>query len=565
MSQTTASIYFGILLLVTTLVVSGTAFAEDFDKPGNNGSASCSRFCSNDGSRGWGRAGTCVSGTVIGTGASVGCGIAPGSPVMCRCSAPPGPPPGAFEKGGNNGSATCTEYCSNRSRGGVPTNWGPLGTCVGGRVEYGPRGGTAIGCEDAPGVGNDLTCYCAPPNLSSGPPAGAVEKGGNNGTATCANYCRNNGGPWGPAGTCVGGRYSDGPMNGTPISCDVAPGLGNHLVCYCRPPPGPPPGAFEKGGNNGTASCAQYCSNTGNDGRPVNWGRLGTCVGGRSENGPGGGSEIACNNAPGLGNDLICYCGPPGPPPEPPQGAFVKAGNNGTASCANYCSNNGADWGRSGDCVGGRLAAGPRAGAGAECNLVPGMGNDLECFCRPAAEPPQGSFVKDGDNGTASCADYCMNRGGNWGSTGVCVGGRFSGGRRRGASVACDQVPGAGNPMQCYCEPAPMHSCATPPSCTTSASSMCSVTCRADREHANCTCTYSGPYRIPSGECRCEPGPPPQPVDPPPAISRPPHLQCSGVTPNLVRCPRDQRCCRCPQVVASCTSDGMVMCGWCHP
>jgi hypothetical protein len=57
-----------------------------------------------------------------------------------------------FVKHGNNGAASCTEFC----RG---SQWGAVGDCLGGRT----TAGAYLGCDTAPGAGTtpELTCMCA--------------------------------------------------------------------------------------------------------------------------------------------------------------------------------------------------------------------------------------------------------------------------------------------------------------------------------------------------------------------------------------------------------------------
>jgi hypothetical protein len=60
-----------------------------------------------------------------------------------------------FQKGGNNGTATCAEYCSNGWGG-----WGRYGVCVKGHLDTGQWAGKDISCQDKPGNGNFTTCTC---------------------------------------------------------------------------------------------------------------------------------------------------------------------------------------------------------------------------------------------------------------------------------------------------------------------------------------------------------------------------------------------------------------------
>lgn len=122
-------------------------------------------------------------------------------------------------------------------------------------------------------------------------------KGGNNGTATCSEYCSNQWGAWGRYGVCVKGHIDTGPKAGRDISCDERPGVGNFTQCSCQPSPS----AFEKGGNNGTVSCNDYCKNNGFD-----WGQYGDCVGAVIHAGPRASAAAECSERPGA--PILCYC-----------------------------------------------------------------------------------------------------------------------------------------------------------------------------------------------------------------------------------------------------------------
>src|SRR5689334_16501676 len=51
------------------------------------------------------------------------------------------------------------------------------------------------------------------------PKGGMFEKPENNGTVNCNAFCANEGGDWGPQGTCVGARFAAGPNAGQPHPC----------------------------------------------------------------------------------------------------------------------------------------------------------------------------------------------------------------------------------------------------------------------------------------------------------------------------------------------------------
>lgn len=57
-----------------------------------------------------------------------------------------------------------------------------------------------------------------------------------------------------------------------------------------------------KGGNNGTVSCDEFCSNK-------KWhGKSGTCVSAKYVSGPSTNDYTSCGNTPGLNNHLVCSC-----------------------------------------------------------------------------------------------------------------------------------------------------------------------------------------------------------------------------------------------------------------
>jgi len=434
-----------LVLGVLVLLASRAVLASDFDKPNNNGTATCNAYCENHGEN-WGRAGTCVGGKVLagpGAGGPIACdrdlhGTI--GNVVCRCRAPDGPPAGSFEKPGNNGSVACNAFCGNQGE-----NWGPVGRCTGARSEQGAFGGRNIACGQLqPG---NVVCYCRPPD---GPPPGAIEKSGNNGAVNCDRFCRNDGENWGRAGICVGGRIRAGFDAGNNVSCDRTPAHAADIVCYCRTPQGPPPGAFAKPGNNGTVTCSQFCVNALED-----YGRYGQCVGGRTEIGSGSGTNISCAQSLAHTASNVCYCNPQ-LPPELPAGAFEKHGNNGTATCRMFCENSNEEWGQYGVCVGGKGIGGPRNGADLGCDQsLPSLG-EIACFCRPGpplrpVSPPY--FEKVGNNGTVSCDRFCLNEGANWGPRGSCVDGDIVGGKFKGKKIGCAQTIGLGSNVRCLCGP----------------------------------------------------------------------------------------------------------------
>lgn len=202
----------------------------------------------------------------------------------------------------------------------------------------------------------------------------------NDGTVSCNAFCTNTGGYWGPAGICLDGidNQSSGPAN---ITCDKVLGGGHNVTCECQAPWPAPTGTVEKPGDNGSVSCGAFCTNGG-----ANWGRAGTCVGGRIEQGPGAGGNIAnCDDGLGVLGNVVCYCQPPC---DPPSSSFEKPNNNGTVSCNTFCSNKGGSWGPVGTCTGGRVEQGLWAGHNIACSTAltdhsPDGGN-VVCYCKPS-------------------------------------------------------------------------------------------------------------------------------------------------------------------------------------
>lgn len=62
-----------------------------------------------------------------------------------------------FRKPGNNGTVSCNVFCAGEQFAGIS------GTCVGARIVAGGSTGRYVACTDAPGLGNDLMCWCARP------------------------------------------------------------------------------------------------------------------------------------------------------------------------------------------------------------------------------------------------------------------------------------------------------------------------------------------------------------------------------------------------------------------
>lgn len=125
---------------------------------------------------------------------------------------------------------------------------------------------------------------------------------------------------------------------------------------------------------------------------------------------------------------------------------FTKHGNNGTASCSEYClSRGGTEWvglergGGAGKCTG---AVRRDTGEAIDCGTTPGYltGRELTCECANAE-------LKFGNNGTASCSTFCG--GAEWGGfSGSCAGGIDTITRR---SIGCAEVVGGDSSVACAC------------------------------------------------------------------------------------------------------------------
>ena len=117
--------------------------------------------------------------------------------------------------GSSSGGGTCSCPAGAQGPAGAA---GPAGSTG----PAGPAG--AVGPQGAVG----------PPGPQGQPGAFAghiAEKGGNNGTVSCATYCA--GSEWGPTGTCVGAKYLAGPAVGTYIDCQTLPVTAYTLDCWC--------------------------------------------------------------------------------------------------------------------------------------------------------------------------------------------------------------------------------------------------------------------------------------------------------------------------------------------
>ncbi len=220
------------------------ASANNYEKHGNNGTASCETYCA--GTQG-GPAGSCGQGVITHVPCSQPIGqLANGSDLQCTC------------QGATSCSAT---LCTSPANG--------FRSCKGGACSFDCNDGYAI-CETG--------CCKSPP---------AFLKYGNNGTQSCDGYCA--GAQWGPTGTCVGGQALDVP-------CSQATGYFTNqsgLMCTCTNNGQ----IFDKFGNDGSASCNTYCAG-------AQWGPTGTCVHAAALNVP---CSQAITTAP-LTNTTVLQC-----------------------------------------------------------------------------------------------------------------------------------------------------------------------------------------------------------------------------------------------------------------
>ena len=203
-------------------------------------------------------------------------------------------------------------------------------------------------------------------------------------------------------------------------------------VADAAPLPAPPPGSFLKGGNNGSISCANFCAGA-QWGTPPN-NKSGSCVAAYT------GTTASANRVDCNAPASHCFCNsmpPPLPPgaPAAPSGATIKDGNNGEMSCDAYCKSG--QFGTSYNyCVHGW------AGGSGQVACSQGVRPRTVCYCTNTRAapvpppPPPGAWVKDGNNGTVTCDQFCGNTLANWGKLGTCVGGW---GATSGNALSCSQ------------------------------------------------------------------------------------------------------------------------------
>src|SRR4051812_3417434 len=105
-----------LLLACGIGLLGSSAYAETFIKRGNNGTASCDLYCRSSDFGGIERTGECVQSYRQDTGQAIGCNVTPGllsnaQELTCTCTK-------ARVKYGNNGTATCNQYCMGTQYGG---------------------------------------------------------------------------------------------------------------------------------------------------------------------------------------------------------------------------------------------------------------------------------------------------------------------------------------------------------------------------------------------------------------------------------------------------------------
>ena len=110
---------------------------------------------------------------------------------------------------------------------------------------------------------------------------------------------------------------------------------------------------------------------------------------------------------------------------------FQKYGNNGTASCSDFCARSGGTPPIVGACLSGEMPGGKRI----SCNITPGHIYDGQLICECSELK---TFVKYGNNGTATCNDFCGRVNVPPGA-GACVRGENT---ENGAAVGCNQTTG---------------------------------------------------------------------------------------------------------------------------
>lgn len=143
-------------------------------------------------------------------------------------------PGAAFSKPGNNGTVSCSRFCTGPWGGGT-------GACT---AAVRMDNAAAISCDEAPGlIGAGLACHCTP----------AFNKAGNNGTVSCSTYC--NGANWGGGtGPCAAAYRGD---NNQPLDCNTVQGFspqGTTCFCHGQAAVAPPPAAVAATPSSGTVT-----------------------------------------------------------------------------------------------------------------------------------------------------------------------------------------------------------------------------------------------------------------------------------------------------------------------
>lgn len=122
-------------------------------KEGNNGTVTCNDYCLGSWN-GQASEGTCISARTT-SGRDISCFQYGAGSVVCTCRRSLD---GIMRQPGNNGTVSCTTYCS-RGYNGFPGGR----TCSGGYISGGGIRGCSVGCDWSGNIqGGDLICLCRP-------------------------------------------------------------------------------------------------------------------------------------------------------------------------------------------------------------------------------------------------------------------------------------------------------------------------------------------------------------------------------------------------------------------